>query len=314
MALSSRPYKQETHCKAATRWAFKVKSFEKCVSCISIQMAQKPFTHVGERANDLLGLIHSGVCGPSTTTSREGVNYYVPFTYDFTRYGYGYALESAARILNMVRTKKVDKTPSTRISQALKRYDFYVDVEEHELGDHGEPANRVAPKAFGSKWLIKKKTDVDDNVHTYKARLVAKGYDQTYEIDYKETFSPVAVIKAFRILLAISSFYDYEIWQMDVKTAFLNGSIYGLKQASRSWNKRFDEEIKKYGFTQNLDEPCVYILVGVSSFPNLIVDSIFLMGNNIPMLQDVKSWLGKCFSMKDLVEEAYILEIKDLPR
>ncbi|GKE94759.1 putative retrotransposon ty1-copia subclass protein, partial [Tanacetum coccineum] len=64
-------------------------------------------------------------------------------------------------------------------------------------------------------------------VHTYKARLAAKGYTQTYGIDYEETFSLVADIKAIRILIAITAFYDYEIWQMDVKTAFLNGYLSG---------------------------------------------------------------------------------------
>ncbi|GKF97505.1 retrotransposon protein, putative, ty1-copia subclass [Tanacetum coccineum] len=66
---------------------------------------------------------------------------------------------------------------------------------------------------------------MDDNVHTYKARLVAKGFTQTYGVDYEETFSPVADIRAIRILIAIAAFYDYEIWQMDVKTAFLNGYL-----------------------------------------------------------------------------------------
>ncbi|GJU46191.1 retrotransposon protein, putative, ty1-copia subclass [Tanacetum coccineum] len=179
---------------------------------------------------------------------------------------------------------------STRIPQAPERYGFYIDAKEHELEDHKEPPNyRVAlsdPKSekwleamntVGSKWLFKKKTDMDGNIHTYKARLVAKCFTQTYGVNYEETFSPVSDIKAIRILIAIAAYYDYEIWQIDVKTAFLNGhlnedvymvqpegfmnpkhprrvcklqrSIYGLKQASRSWNKRFDEEIKKYGFT-----------------------------------------------------------------
>ncbi|GKB17311.1 retrotransposon protein, putative, ty1-copia subclass [Tanacetum coccineum] len=80
-------------------------------------------------------------------------------------------------------------------------------------------------KTVGSKWLFKKKTDIDGNVHTYKARLVAKGFTQTYGVDYEETFSPVADIRAIRILIAIAAFYDYEIWQMDVKTAFLNGYL-----------------------------------------------------------------------------------------
>ncbi|GKD23230.1 retrotransposon protein, putative, ty1-copia subclass [Tanacetum coccineum] len=73
-----------------------------------------------------------------------------------------------------------------------------------------------------------------------------------------------------------------------------------------SWNKRFDEEIKKYGFTQNPDEPCVYKRTSGSNnvFLILYVDDILLMGT------DVKSWLGKSFAMKDLGEAAYILGIK----
>ncbi|GKF90438.1 retrotransposon protein, putative, ty1-copia subclass, partial [Tanacetum coccineum] len=80
-------------------------------------------------------------------------------------------------------------------------------------------------KIVRSKWIFKKKTDMDGKVHTYKARLVAKGHTQTYGIDYEDTFSLVADIRAIRILIAIAAYYDYEIWQMDVKTAFLNGRL-----------------------------------------------------------------------------------------
>ncbi|GJS68340.1 retrotransposon protein, putative, ty1-copia subclass [Tanacetum coccineum] len=66
---------------------------------------------------------------------------------------------------------------------------------------------------------------MDGNIHTYKARLIAKGFTKTYEVDYEETFSPVVDIKAIRILIAIVVYYDYEIWQMDVKIAFLNGRL-----------------------------------------------------------------------------------------
>ena len=127
---------------------------------------------------------------------------------------------------------------------------------------------------------------------------------------------------------------------MDVKTAFLNGklledvymtqpkgfvnpknvgkvcklqrSIYGLKQASRSWNLCFDEAIKVFGFIKNEDEPCVYKKVSGSAivFLVLYINDILLIGNDILALQNVKSWLGSCFSMKDLGEAAYILGIK----
>ncbi|GJX73623.1 retrotransposon protein, putative, ty1-copia subclass [Tanacetum coccineum] len=77
-------------------------------------------------------------------------------------------------------------------------------------------------KTVRSKWSFKKKTDMDGIVHTYKACLVAKGFTQTYGVDYEETFSPIANIRAIRILIAIVAFYDYEIWQIDVKTTFLD--------------------------------------------------------------------------------------------
>ena len=62
-------------------------------------------------------------------------------------------------------------------------------------------------------------------MHTYKARLVAKGFKQTHGIDYDVTFSPVAMLKSIRILIAIAAYHDFDIWKMNVKTAFLNGNL-----------------------------------------------------------------------------------------
>ena len=80
-------------------------------------------------------------------------------------------------------------------------------------------------KLLGCKWVYKRKRGVDGKVETFKARLVAKGYTQKEGIDYEETFSLVAMLKSIEILLSITTHYDYEICQMDVKTAFLNGNL-----------------------------------------------------------------------------------------
>jgi transposase InsO family protein len=195
-------------------------------------------------------------------------------------------------------------------------------------------------KPIGCKWIYKRKRGPDGKVETFKARLVAKGFTQKEGIDYDETFSPVAMLKSIRILLSIAANLDWEIWQMDVKTAFLNGhleediymiqpdgfiakgqehkvcklhrSIYGLKQASRSWNIRFDETVKSFGFSQSQHEPCVY-KKGEGNrvvFLVLYVDDILLIGNDVGQLSTVKVWLASNFDMKDLGEANYILGIK----
>ncbi|KAA3473183.1 Retrovirus-related Pol polyprotein from transposon TNT 1-94 [Gossypium australe] len=77
-------------------------------------------------------------------------------------------------------------------------------------------------KPIECKWIYKRKINADGKVETYKTRLVAKGYTQKEGIDYEKTFSPVAMLKSISILLSITTTLDYEIWQMDVKTTFLN--------------------------------------------------------------------------------------------
>ncbi|GJV11806.1 retrotransposon protein, putative, ty1-copia subclass [Tanacetum coccineum] len=468
---------------------------DQCVSCLSGRMTRKSFSHRPKRATDLLGIIHTDVCGPLRHVSRQGASYFITFKDDYSRYGYVYLLkhkhevfetfkvfknevenqlgktikalrsdrgglgcealvkrdtpdklqqrsvkcifigylketmgyyfffppenkivvaryaeffeknlitqEVSRRAIDLEEIQDEDTSPSKitrkipmevegfeppqeeeisiRWSERTRRVPnclcLNVEAEEYSLGDLNELTSYKAAmldsesnkwidamnveiqsmmdnmvwvlddlppgcKTVGSKWIFKKKTDMDGIVHTYKACLVANGYTQLYGVDYEETFSPVADIIAIRILISLATYYDYEIQKMDIKTAFLNGyldkdiymvqpegfvysnhprkvcklqrSIYGLKQASRSWNKRLDREIKRFGFAQNLNEPCVYRKASGSNVTFLIlyVDDIIIMRNHIPSLQSVKDYLGKFFAMKDLGEATFILGIK----
>ncbi|RVW66926.1 Retrovirus-related Pol polyprotein from transposon RE1 [Vitis vinifera] len=127
----------------------------------------------------------------------------------------------------------------------------------------------------GCKWIYKIKTRSDGSVERYKARLVAKGFTQEYGIDYEETFAPVARISSVRALLAVAAARQWDLFQMDVKNAFLNGdlseavymqpppglsvesnkvchlrrALYGLKQAPRAWFAKFSSTIFRLGYT-----------------------------------------------------------------
>nr|GEU52451.1 hypothetical protein [Tanacetum cinerariifolium] len=324
-----------------------LRAFEKCVSCMSGKMARKPYTHQVERAKDLLGLIHTDICGPFKIMSGQGASYFVTFTNEFSRYGYVYLLkhknevfktfkvfqkevknqlenslinqEASGTLKDLEIIQEEDTHPSidtsfnqeeddlevdepqsdtvpirrsTRTRHAPDRICLYIDVEEHELGDLDNDVwvlFELYPngKTVGSKCLFKKKTDIDRVVHTYKARLVAKGYTQNLGIDYEKTFSPVADIRAIRILIAIAAYYDYKIWKIDVKTAILDGylneEVY-MEQLEGFVNPKYLNQASGSNIT----------------FLILYVDDILIMGNNIPMLQSVKFYLGRCFAMKDL--------------
>ncbi|KAL0402206.1 UNVERIFIED_CONTAM: putative mitochondrial protein [Sesamum latifolium] len=158
---------------------------------------------------------------------------------------------------------------STRESRVPERYGFV---------GLTNPPKGVRP--VGCKWVYKRKLGADGEVTAFKARLVAKGYTQQLGVDFEETYSPVAMAKSIRILLAIAAWYDYEIW-----------SIYGLKQASRSWNTRFDEVIRDYNFIKNDCDPCIHKKISGSSVAYLVlyVDDILLIGNDVKMLRDIKA-------------------------
>jgi len=158
--------------------------------------------------------------------------------------------------------------------------------------------------------VFKKKTNAEGKVEKYKAWLVEKGYSQLLGIDFGDIFSPVAKVTSIRLLLSISPAFDFEVEQMDVKTAFLHGdleeeiymqqlegfavkgkkelvcklkkSLYGLKQSPRMWYQKFDTFIQGLGFTRSKAAHYVYFkLIGDRViYLVLYVHDMLLVGND----------------------------------
>ncbi|GJX28833.1 retrotransposon protein, putative, ty1-copia subclass [Tanacetum coccineum] len=126
-----------------------IKSFEKCVACMSGKMARKPYSHQVERAKDLLGLIHTDVCGPFKIMSRQGAYYFVTFTDDFSRYGYVYLLKHKHEVFETF--KVFQKEVENQLGKTIKslrsdRGGEYMSQEFlNHLKDHGIIAHRTPP-------------------------------------------------------------------------------------------------------------------------------------------------------------------------
>ncbi|GKC05972.1 putative ribonuclease H-like domain-containing protein [Tanacetum coccineum] len=142
-------------------------------------------------------------------------------------------------------------------------------------------------KAIGTKWVYRNKKDERGIVVRNKARLVAQGYKQEEGIDYDEVFAPVARIKAIRLFLAYASFMNFLVYQMDVKSAFLYGTIeeevyvsqppgfvdlefpekvykvekalYGLHQAPRAWYETLSTYLLDNGFYKGQIDKTLFI-------------------------------------------------------
>ena len=185
------------------------------------------------------------------------------------------------------------------------------------------PAGR---RAIGCRWVFTIKDST--NPPTYKARLVAQGFRQVYGLDYFETFSPVVRYESIRIVLALSAHFGLLIHQMDVSTAFLNGtldeeiymripdgidaphglvcklnkSLYGLKQAPLCWNKAINMVLLSAGFCRSTNEFGIYTKVTDKSIVvvALYVDDLLICSNNMVDIQSVKDLLSSHYKMKDL--------------
>lgn len=181
-------------------------------------------------------------------------------------------------------------------------------------------------------WVYALKSDEFGDVVRFKARLVAQGCKQRPGIDYFETYAPVSTHTTRRVLLNLAASEGWEVQQVDVKTAFLNGvleeevyvsqapgfhngdknkvcrlkkSLYGLKQAPRVWHQRLSEELGNSGFDACKSDPALFINrsdVDSPIYMLVYVDDLLIMGKNASKIDNVKSSLKETFSIHDLGE------------
>ncbi|RVW24113.1 Retrovirus-related Pol polyprotein from transposon TNT 1-94 [Vitis vinifera] len=190
----------------------------------------------------------------------------------------------------------------------------------------------------GCKWIYKIKTRSDGSVEHYKACLVAKGFTQEYGIDYEETFAPVARISSVRALLAVAAARKWDLFQMDVKNAFLNGdlseevymqpppglsvesnkvchlrrALYGLKQAPRAWFAKFNSTIFRLGYTASPHDFALFLRRTDKGTILLLlyVDDMIITGDDLSGIQELKDFLSQQFEMKDLGHLSYFLGLE----
>ncbi|GJZ15626.1 retrovirus-related pol polyprotein from transposon TNT 1-94 [Tanacetum coccineum] len=231
-----------------------------------------------------------------------------------------------------------DGEPST-LQEALNNPDasFWKEAMQEEIEAlHKNKTWELVPlpggrNPIGNKWVYKIKKNGDDQVERYRARLVVKGYAQKEGIDFNEIFSPVVRMTTIRVVLAMCATYDLHLEQLDVKTVFLHGnleeeiymlqpegfkqkgkdnlvcrlnkSLYGLKQVSRCWYKRFDSFIRSLEYNRLHADPCAYFKrFGNDDFIILLlyVDDMLVAGPNKDRITKLKAQLAREFEMKYL--------------
>lgn len=196
-------------------------------------------------------------------------------------------------------------------------------------------------KEVGCKWIFTIKCKIDGSVERYKARLVAKGFTQTYEVDYHETFAPVAKLNSVWILLSLAANFYWPLHQLDVQNSFLNGeleeevfmslppgfgegigrnkvcrlnkSLYGLKQSPRVWFERFGTLVKGLGYIQSQADHTLFYKHSTNNKIAILivyVDDIILTGDDSLELKNLREKLAKVFEIKELGPLKYFLGIE----
>ncbi|KAM2811978.1 hypothetical protein COP1_044553 [Malus domestica] len=197
------------------------------------------------------------------------------------------------------------------------------------------PGNKVV----GSRWVYKTKLKADGSIERHKARLVAHSFTQTFGVDYKETFAPVAKMNTVRVFLSMAINYGWCLYQMDVKTVFLyeelqeeiymqrppgytqvkkgmvcklHKAIYGLKQSLRAWYAMLSFVLEKAWFIRSNVDSSLFIRSGSSGklVVLIYVDDLIITGDNESEIKALKHSLHHTFAIKDLGRLKYFLGIE----
>ncbi|GJU58190.1 ribonuclease H-like domain-containing protein [Tanacetum coccineum] len=187
-------------------------------------------------------------------------------------------------------------------------------------------------KVIGTKWIYRNKRDERGVVVRNKARLVAQGYTQEEGIDYDEVFAPVARIEAIRLFLAFASFMGFIVYQMDVKSAFLYGTIdeevyvsqppgfvdpdhptkvykvvkalYGLHQAPRAWYATLSTFLEKHGYKRGTIDKTLFIKRDKKDIMlvQVYVDDIIFGSTNKSWCAEFEALMKSRFQMSSMGE------------
>nr|GEV52954.1 reverse transcriptase [Tanacetum cinerariifolium] len=254
------------------------------------------------------------------------------------------AFEAFKTFKAMVEKKKGLKIKSMRSDREAQQSQSPTPTQDSPLSSSkGEPKTRILQELYediGVRWVYKAKKNTKGEVEKYKARLVAKGYKQKHGIDYEEVFAPVARLETIRMIIAIVAQHKWKIYQMDVKSAFLNGlleeevnveqpkgyvakgqegkvlrlkkALYGLKQAPHAWNTRIDKYFQENGFRKCVSEYALYVKFEYESIvlACLYVDDLIFTGNSQSMIDELKKSMTREFEMTDIGLMSYYLSIE----
>ncbi|GKB06731.1 putative ribonuclease H-like domain-containing protein [Tanacetum coccineum] len=195
-------------------------------------------------------------------------------------------------------------------------------------------------RAIGTKWVYRNKKDERGIVIRNKARLVAQGYTQEEGINYDEVFAPVARIEAIRLYLAIASFKDFVVYQMDVKSAFLYGKIeeevyvyqplgfedldfpnkvykvekalYDPHQAPRAWYETLSTNLLDNGFQRGQIDKTLFIKIVKSDIllVQVYVDDIIFGSTRKELCTEFEKIMHKRFQMSSMGELTFFLGLQ----